>query len=87
MLPIGTQIYLIGFCVPIKGTQQGKINDLQKPCLPRFGTHLYNHTSMKNITDMSKANDPEKRIDEQRYWARSVRGHVQRYIPKTTQII
>jgi hypothetical protein len=38
MLPIGIQIYLIGFCVPIQGTQEEKINDLQKPCLPRFGT-------------------------------------------------
>lgn len=41
MLHIGTQIYLIGFCEPIKGTQGAKINDLQKPCLPRFGTHLH----------------------------------------------
>jgi hypothetical protein len=63
MLHIGTQIYLIGFCVPIKGTQEEKINDLQKPCLPHFGTHLRNHTSMKNI----KANYPENRTGKQRW--------------------
>lgn len=67
MLHLGTQIYLIGFCVPIKGTQKEKINDLQKLCLPRFGTHLYNHNSMKNITNTPKANDPEKRTGKQRW--------------------
>ena len=61
MPSIGTQIYLIGFCVPIQGTQEEKINGLQKPCLPRFGTHLHNHTSMKNITYAPKANDPDQR--------------------------
>ena len=67
MLHIGTQIYLIGFCDPIKGTQEEKINDLQKPCLLRFGTHLHNHTRMKNITYTPKANDPEKRTGKQRW--------------------
>lgn len=67
MLHIGTQIYLIGFCVPIKGTQEAKINVLQKPCLPRFGTHLHNHTSMKNITYTPKANDPDQHIGKQRW--------------------
>ena len=67
MLPIGTQIYLIGFYVPIQGTQQEKINGLQKPCLPCFGTHLHNHTSMKNITYAPKANDSNQGTGKHRW--------------------
>jgi hypothetical protein len=65
MLHIGTQIYLIGFCEPIKGTQFKKSMTYRSLAYPVL-VHTYsNHTSMKNIIYMSKANDPDQHIGKQ----------------------